>query len=112
MCRMTEIYPKKLLYTCIDKKAFLSNANRPLSDSLCFIVNKFERVGGGGCTVRSKFNKFEHVSGWGPVQSGWDSVLYGGARLWSGPCTGNRQTDTVEDIIFATQSASGNHIIV
>ena len=47
MCRMSEIYPKQLLYICIDKKAFLLNANRPLSDSLCFTVNKFEGVWGG-----------------------------------------------------------------
>ena len=30
-----------------NKKAFQSNANRPFSDSLCFIVNKFECVGEG-----------------------------------------------------------------
>ena len=33
-----------------NKKAFQWNANRPLTDSLCFIVNKFERIhwDGGG----------------------------------------------------------------
>ena len=48
----------------------------PASNSLCFIVNKFEHVslvGWGPCTVRSKLYKSEHVGGegglrsWGPV---------------------------------------------
>ena len=35
-----------------NKKAFQSNANHPLSDSPCFIVNTFEHVweGGGLCS--------------------------------------------------------------
>ena len=49
-----------------NKKAFQSNANRPLSDSPFFMVNKFEPVRGGrsvtrACTVSSKLNDFEHV---------------------------------------------------
>ena len=54
----------------MNKKAFQSNANRSLSDSPCFIVNKFEHFvcvgGGGGSTVRSKLNSFEYVLGTGP----------------------------------------------
>ena len=34
--------------TSPNTNAFQSNANRLLSNSLCVIVNKFERVGGGG----------------------------------------------------------------
>ena len=71
-----------------NKKAFQLSANRPLSDSPCFIVNKFECVGGGGCggipcAVKSKLNKFEHV--------------------WGGRCTGtslSRQTERTENITF------------
>ena len=48
----------------VNKKAFKSNANGPLADSPCFLVNKFECVSnergrGGPCTARSKFNVFE-----------------------------------------------------
>ena len=35
-----------------NKKAFQSNANHPLSDSPCFIVNKFEHVWEGGGAVQ------------------------------------------------------------
>ena len=45
----------------IYKKAFKSNANRPLSDSPC---NTFECVQDGGSPiVRSKLNRLEHVLG-------------------------------------------------
>ena len=43
----------------MNKKPFQLNSNCQHSDSPCFIVNKFEYVSGGGCTVRSKFNMFE-----------------------------------------------------
>ena len=62
----------------MNKKAFQSNTNHPLSDSLYFIVNKFECVWevGGGCTVRSKLNGPELGKGGqsqDPVQrTGWD----------------------------------------
>ena len=38
--------------------------------SMTHIANKFERVHGCPCTVRSKINKFEYVQGWGTVQAG------------------------------------------
>ena len=47
-----------------NKKAFQSNANRPFSDTMGFIVNKFEHVGGGvGFSAKSKLNKCEYVAG-------------------------------------------------
>ena len=79
------------------KKARSSNANYPLPDSLCFIVNTFECVygrGGGGvgpCTERSKLNKFEHVWGGG---TGTRAVSRGRGRIEAqcrgrpGPCVG------------------------
>ena len=50
-----------------NKKAFRSNANRPLADSPGDVVNKFEHVQRVGCcTVRSMLNKFDHFWGAGP----------------------------------------------
>ena len=46
------------------RRPFQMNANGLVVDSLRFIVNKFKRVwagGCGGCTVRSKLNKVEHI---------------------------------------------------
>ena len=53
-------------------EVFQSNAYPLLSDSPCFMINKFECVGGGGaCTVKSRLNKFEHFLGRQcPVQRG------------------------------------------
>ena len=59
-----------------EKKFFQSNAKHPLSNRPYFIVNKFERAGEcGGCTMRSKLNKFKHVRE--------------GGRAGPRPCTGN-----------------------
>ena len=66
----------------LNKKAFQSNANFLLSDSPCIIVNKFDCVWkgwegrGGGYTMRSNLNKFEHARGGsqGPLQ--WGSWLH------------------------------------
>ena len=60
----------------LSKKVFQSNANRPLSESPCFIVNKSEhmrRGWAGPCTMRSQMNKFKPVWRWGQ-----DPVLGGG----------------------------------
>ena len=48
-----------------NKKAFQLDANRPLPNSACFLVNTFENVwaGVGLCTVKSKLNEFEHLYG-------------------------------------------------
>ena len=67
----------------LSKKVFQSNANRPLSESPCFIVNKSEhmrRGWAGPCTMRSQMNKFKPVWRWGQ-----DPVLGGGL----GPAQGN-----------------------
>ena len=73
-----------------NKKAFQSNANRPLADSPRFTVNTFEHVlrGVGACTVRSKLNKFGRGCGAGPCaeRSGW------GLR----PCTGEGGQDHIQ----------------
>ena len=42
-CNFPQFYP--------NKKAFHSNANRPLAVSPGYIVNKFENVGGGGSWI-------------------------------------------------------------
>ena len=60
-----------------NKKELHSNANRPLTDSLCFIVNKFAWGGGQG-----------------PVPGGEESP--------------RGQTDTTENITFATPLVEGN----
>ena len=52
-CSLTNI-----VNTVVNKKAFQSNANRPL-----MVVNKIEHVLGGSCIVTPKLNKLEHV--WG-----------------------------------------------
>ena len=78
-----------------DKKAFQSNANRPFSNSLYFIMNTFDYLQ-GAYTVRSKF---EHVVegrrlGLGQYAEGAGvTALYRGLdpverRCGSGPCTG------------------------
>ena len=61
----SEKYTKNVhLKTFRNKKAVQSNASRPLSDSLCFIVNKFGHVQGrvgvagpGPCTATSHLNR-------------------------------------------------------
>ena len=50
-------------FLCINKKAFLLNANRPLYDSPCFIVKKYGR--GFPAKRSQKLNKCEHVRGRG-----------------------------------------------
>ena len=70
-----------MMFTVVNKKAFQSDSNCPLADSLHFVVNKFEHVQGMGwpglCTMRSKLNKFEYDLGdWGPVERGRDWALY------------------------------------
>ena len=45
------------------KKAFQTNTNLPLANSMVYTLKKFEHIWGGGgpCTKRSKLNKFEHL---------------------------------------------------
>ena len=83
-----------------NKKAFQSNANHPLSDSPCFIVNTFEHVWGGKvegpCTVRSRLNKFEHfqeASLYGDVEY----IMGNGSMRPSPPGQNDRQTDRTEN---------------
>ena len=67
-----------------NKKAFQSNANRPLAGSPGYVVNKFQHVRegkGGSCMVRSKLNKFELLLGGG---WGWGSLYVKGERTGSG----------------------------
>ena len=44
---LAQLLSKRYVY----KKAFQLNANCPLADSLSFLANKFEHVGGGGRAV-------------------------------------------------------------
>ena len=72
-------------------KVFQSNANCMLSNSPCFIVNKFEC--GGGVSLYSKV-KVEQVRGWG---WGWGQDhlqrVLGVGQVW-GPVKGSpRQND-------------------
>ena len=73
-----------------NKKAFQSNADRPLSKRLCFVVKSLNMSGGGCC--------------WGPVQKGagagaggqdWDTVREEGPGK-----SLNRQINTTENITF------------
>ena len=80
------------------KKAFQSNANRPIIDSTFFIVNKFEYFWGrrwgqsGGPVVGKPRALNTGVGGWGqdlvqrgnqvPVQNGWLGP-YAGTLLWT-----------------------------
>ena len=70
--------------TSPNKKAFQSNANRPLSNSLCVILNKFERVRGTGW------------AGSGACMGGW---WQGQVQRPPPPWT-EWQTDTTENITF------------
>ena len=85
----------------LSKKVFQSNANRPLSESPCFIVNKSEhmrRGWAGPCTMRSQMNKFKPVWRWGQ-----DPVLGGGPAQGNPlrlPPPQNRQKDTTENILL------------
>ena len=81
------------------KKPFQWKANRPLADSLRFILHKFEHIigGVGGCLgsislnmsdvgkdfkVRSKFNKFEHPrTGWCTEEDNETGALLNGDPL-------------------------------
>ena len=70
LCRMVALEKKRKKSSYLDvydKKAFQSNANRPLFDSLCFIVNKFGWVGGGGGSLYSTV-KVEQV--WTRLEAG------------------------------------------
>ena len=51
-CLINRVTAKKrfAVKRMVNKKAFQSNANCPLVDSPCFIVNRFEHVGGGAGT--------------------------------------------------------------
>ena len=61
----------------INKKAFSSNANFPLSDSLNFKVNTFECVWGGGCRAMYREVQVEQV--WTCLGKGdWDQGLVQG----------------------------------
>ena len=43
-----------------------ADKNRPLANRVCFKMKKFEHVGVGPSTIRSKLTKFEHVWAGGP----------------------------------------------
>ena len=72
-------------------------------------VDKFEHVRRvGGCTLRSKVNKFEHVLGMGPireqgpVQRSETGALYGEVQCIMGKCNnGPPWTDKTRNITFS-----------
>ena len=91
---MRKNYPK-------NRKAFQSNANNLLADSLCFIMNKFEHVRG---SVQRR--------GWGQgsvhgMRGGQDCspVEWGGGGAGARPCAGTLLwTDATKKIAFPTPS--------
>ena len=87
-----------------NKKEFQSTANCLPANSTCYIVNKFEHVGGAGarpCPEEA-----------GALNGGGGEALYRGqaevrALYWNCPCGG--QTDATENITFATPFAGSNN---
>ena len=71
-----------------NKKAFQSNANHPLSDSLSH-SEQVDNVGGGG------------VVQWGPSRTRFNMPGQSPVQRTPSPCG---QTDTTESINFAAQS--------
>ena len=100
----------------------MQNANRPLSYSITYTVNKFGMGGGGGrdWTVRSKLNNHEHGE-WGVLCRGDGSrALYRGGKgwgtvqgVWAEPCTANphpMNRQTTENITFPQITYVGGKI--
>ena len=74
-----------------NKKAFQSNANRPLADSPGDVLNKFEHIQRVGCyTVRSMLNKFDHF--W-RGQGQWDGE--GEGVIWNLPVNRQKRMKTL-----------------